>query len=227
MKCTCEDCSLNKAFFGSLQAESVQKYCSSKKELVFPPKTKIIRQGDIIDRFIYLRTGLVKLERINEGTNQNQIISFNTPFDFISIMDIFGEERYSYSITTLTESTFCVFELEDIKELILVNGKFALSIIEIQGNGMKKIINNLLVVIEKRLYGKVAFLLLYFADKVFSSDQFELPVSRKEMSEHLGLSTETIIRTLSEFRADKVIKVFGKTIEILDRDKLRYIADNH
>jgi CRP-like cAMP-binding protein len=227
MKCTCEACSLNKAFFKSLQSDSVMKYCASKKELVFPPKTKIIRQGDIIDSFIYLRTGLVKLERVNEGTNQNQIISFNTPYDFISIMDIFGEDRYSYSITTLTESTFCIFSLDDIKDLILKNGSFALSIIEIQANGMKKIINNLLVVIEKRLYGKVAFLLLYFAEKVFNSDQFELPVSRKEMSEHLGLSTETIIRTLSEFRSDKIIKVFGKTIEIVDRDKLRFIAENH
>lgn len=227
MKCTCEACSLNKAFFKSLQPDSVMKYCASKKELVFPPKTKIIRQGEIIDRFIYLRTGLVKLERYNPDTRQNQIISFNTPFDFISIMDIFGEEKYSYSITTLTESTFCIFSLDDIRDLILKNGAFALSIIEIQANGMKKIINNLLVVIEKRLYGKVAFLLLYFAEKVFQSDQFELPVSRKEMSEHLGLSTETIIRTLSEFRTDKIIKVFGKTIEILDRDKLRYISENH
>ena len=227
MKCTCENCSLSQAFFRALNPESVGYYCSSKTETVYPPKTRVIKQGDKIEHFIYLRKGLVKLERLNEATGVNQIISFNRPMDFISLMDIFGEEKYSYSITTLEESHFCTFDLNSIKELIKTNGEFGQQIIEIIGHGTNQIINNLLMVVEKRFYGKVAYLLLYFAEDIYNSCEFDLPISRKEMAEHLGLSVETIIRTMSEFRKDKLIKVYGKRVEIIDKEALRLVYENN
>lgn len=227
MKCTCENCSLSDAFFHTLNPESVNYYCSSKLELTYPPRSTVIRQGDNIDKFIYLRTGLVKLERKNVETGVNQIISFNRPMDFISLMDIFGEKHYSYSITTLEECTFCIFDINEIKKLIDTNGEFGHKIIEIISQGTNQIINNLLMVVEKRFYGKVAWLLLYFADEIYNSDQFELPVSRKEMAEHLGLSVETVIRTLSTFRKDNLIKVFGKVIEIVDKQGLKKVFENN
>lgn len=227
MKCTCEDCSLSQAFFNALDPESVIPYCASKIELTFPPKTKVIHQGDGVDKFIYLRTGLVKLERKNVDTGINQIISFNRPMDFISLLDIFGQSTYSYSITTLEESVFCVFDLAEMQELIKTNASFGHKIIEIISHGNNMIINNLLMIIEKRFYGKVAYLLLYFANEIYNSDQYELPISRKEMAEHLGLSVETIIRTLSEFRKDKLIKVYGKVIEIVDKEGLKKVFMNN
>lgn len=227
MKCTCEECSLSQAFFHALLPESVESYCTSKSEIKFPPKTRVIKQGEPIKHFIYLQSGLVKLERKNIESGVNQILSFNRPKDYITLMDIFGETNYSYSITTLEESVFCIFKLEDIQELIKVNAKFGHQIIEIIGHETKKVINNLLMIIEKRFYGKVAYLLLYFADQIYHSDQFELSISRKEMAEHLGLSIETIIRTLSEFRKDKLIKVYGKSIEIIDKEGLKRVFENN
>ena len=193
----------------------------------FPPRTRVIRQGDEVKHFIYLRSGLVKLERKNPDTGTNQIISFNRPMDFISMMDIFGEDRYSYSIVTLEKSEFCLFNLADIRDLILTNAQFGHQIIQIIGHSTNLIINNLLMILEKRLYGKVAYLLLFFADEIYKSDRFELPISRKEMAEHLGLSIETVIRTLSEFRKDQLINVYGKRIEILDKARLNQMFQNN
>jgi CRP-like cAMP-binding protein len=227
MKCTCEECSLSQAFFHALLPESVESYCASKTEITYPPKVNVIKQGEVIKHFIYLQTGLVKLERLNKKTGVNQIISFNRPKDYITLMDIFGETHYSYSITTLEESTFCIFHLDQIQELIEENAKFGQRIIEITARETNKVINNLLLIIEKRFYGKVAYLLLYFADEIFHADQYELPISRKEMAEHLGLSIETIIRTLSEFRKDNMIKVYGKRIEIIDKEGLKRVFENN
>jgi CRP/FNR family transcriptional regulator len=227
MKCTCEECSLSQAFFHALNPESVISYCSSKTEQSYPAGTRVIQQGEPIRHFIYLQSGLVKLERKNTLTGVNQIISFNRPKDFITLMDIFGETQYSYSITTLEESTFCIFDLEGIRQLIQTNAQFGYRIIDIIGRETNKVINNLLLIVEKRLYGKVAHLLLFFADNIYQSDQFELPISRKEIAEHLGLSIETVIRTLSEFRKDKLIKVYGKGIEIIDKEGLERVFENN
>jgi CRP/FNR family transcriptional regulator len=53
---------------------------------------------------------------------------------------------------------------------------------------------------------------------------FDLPVSRKEIADYIGMSTANVIRTLSDFKKDGIIKVFGKTIEIVDIAKLEIIS---
>ncbi len=87
-----------------------------------------------------------------------------------------------------------------------------------------KIINQTLELRQKNLVGRVAFVLLYFTKEIYKSMVFELPVSRKEIADYIGMSTANVIRTLSEFKKDGIIRVFGKTIEIVDLSKLELIS---
>jgi len=72
--------------------------------------------------------------------------------------------------------------------------------------------------------GRVAFVMLYFSKEIYNSKVFDLPVSRKEIADYIGMSTANVIRTLSDFKKDGIIKVFGKTIEIVDMNKLEIIS---
>ena len=47
----------------------------------------------------------------------------------------------------------------------------------------------------------------------------------KEMAEFVGMTTENVIRTLSEFRKDDILKIYGKTIQIVQMDTLKSIAE--
>jgi CRP/FNR family transcriptional regulator len=78
---------------------------------------------------------------------------------------------------------------------------------------------------KKHLRGRVAYLLIYFAQKIFFSTEFDLPLSRKEMADYVGMTTENVIRTLSEFRRDGILKIYGKTIQIANMDTLKSIAE--
>jgi len=53
---------------------------------------------------------------------------------------------------------------------------------------------------------------------------FDLPVSRKEIADYIGMSTANVIRTLSDFKKEGIIRVFGKTIEVVDVNKLEVIS---
>ena len=53
---------------------------------------------------------------------------------------------------------------------------------------------------------------------------FDLPVSRKEIADYIGMSTANVIRTMSDFKKDGIIKIFGKTIEVVDINKLEIIS---
>lgn len=56
-------------------------------------------------------------------------------------------------------------------------------------------------------------------------ERAEMPISRKEIAELIGMTTENVIRILSEFKKEEIIRIEGKEIEILDFDRLQMISD--
>lgn len=226
MICNCQNCEINTIFFESLKdPNELEKYCIAKTEIAIPAGKRFIKQGDKIARFKYLKEGLIKLHRKNKSGGE-QIISFGKPMDFVSIQNVFSKNKYSYSVTALEDSTICVFDLSTIKELIKTNGIFANKIIETTNRASNRILSNSLDMISKSMYGKVASVILFFQEEVYFTYGFELPVSRKEIAQYTGLSIETVIRVISEFRRDGLIKVYGKRIEIIDKEGLVSIFEH-
>jgi CRP/FNR family transcriptional regulator len=115
-------------------------------------------------------------------------------------------------------------KLEYIKELFLKNGGFAMGLLTKISRINDKIISQTLDIRQKNLIGRVAFVLLYFTNEIYKSRVFDLPVSRKEIADYIGMSTANVIRTLSDFKKDGIIRVFGKTIEVVDAEKLESIS---
>lgn len=223
-KCNCEKCELKNLFFERVEEDEITRLCNIKYEKTFEVGETIIEAGSNIDDFVYLKSGLVKLFRtLDDGTEQ--IITFAKPFDFVSFLSVFSDTHYNYSVVALEESTICVLDFNEIKSLINSNGKFSLSILEKMSRISDKIILESLDIKQKHLKGRVAYMLLYFANYIYDNDEFDLPISRKEIAEYVGMSTENVIRTLSEFRKDKIIKIYGKAIEIVNKQSLQQIAD--
>jgi CRP/FNR family transcriptional regulator len=146
--------------------------------------------------------------------------------DFVSIHNIFSGDTYNYSVSALEDSTVCRFDLPTIKQLIKDNGVFAQKIIETTNIASNQILTDSLDLISKSMYGKVASVLLFFQEKVYFSPEYELPISRKEIAQYTGLTIETVIRVISSFRHDGLIKVFGKRIEIIDHEGLKAIFEH-
>jgi CRP/FNR family transcriptional regulator len=139
-------------------------------------------------------------------------------------MSIFSEERYKYSVSALEDSVVCAVSLDFIKNLFLKNGAFAMALLTKISKINDKIINQTLDLRQKNLIGRVAFVMLYFAKEIYNTRVFDLPVSRKEIADYIGMSTANVIRTLSDFKREGIIKVFGKTIEIVDISKLEMLS---
>ncbi|RLD23805.1 MAG: hypothetical protein DRI70_08910 [Bacteroidetes bacterium] len=115
--------------------------------------------------------------------------------------------------------------MDDVKSIVTGNGSLALSLLKRMSKVADKIILDSLEIRTKHLRGGVAYLLLYFSLDVYFSSEFDLPLSRKEMAEYVGMTTENVIRTLSEFRRDGILKIYGKTIHIINMDTLKSISE--
>ncbi len=224
LTCNCEGCELKSLFFENVTTSEFEAICSRRTEHEYGKGDIIIQEGEQIQDFIYLKSGLVKLYR--SGNNgREQIICFALPMDFVSLLSIFSEEKYNYSVAALEDSVTCNIKLDEIKSIASGNGKFALNLIEKVNRASDKIILDFLEVKQKRLFGRIAYILLYFSKNIYKSNSFDLPVSRKEIAEYIGMTVENVIRSLSELRKDGIIKIFGPNIEIVDEERLARIAE--
>jgi CRP/FNR family transcriptional regulator len=221
--CSCANCDFKEVVFSYLDDSSVEALCDNKEEQSFRKGEIINHEGEKITNFKYLKSGLVKLYR-RTTTGEEQVITITRPFEFVSNMSIFSEERYQYSVSALEDSVVCTVKLEFIKDLFLKNGAFAMGLLTKISRINDKILSQTLDIRQKNLIGRVAFVLLYFTKDIYNSRVFDLPVSRKEIADYIGMSTANVIRTMSDFKKEGIIRIFGKTIEVVDLNKLEIIS---
>jgi CRP/FNR family transcriptional regulator len=224
MKCSCENCQLKSLFFSNVKVDELTDICDIKEEFHYAKGDIIIKEGDSIKEFMYMKEGLVKLSKTSP-LGKDQILSFSKPFDFVSLLSIFSSENYKYSVTAVEETTVCMLDLNVVKRYAQQNAMFTMDLMTHISEATDKIILENLSIKQKHLKGRVAHVLLYFSDYIYQEDEFELPVSRREIAEYIGMTTENVIRTLSEFRKDKIIKIFGKDILIADKKRLKSISE--
>lgn len=222
-KCECSGCQFRNVAFSTLEHDQVDDLCKFRQEYLYNKGGFIHKEGDPIQDFKYLKSGLVKVFRINSRGDE-QIIAITRPFEFVSNMSIFSEEKYKYSVSAIEDSIICSIKLDHIKILVANNGHFALELMTKISKISDKIILQTLDIRNRNLVGRVAYILLYFSKDIYNAKVFDLPVSRKEIADYISMSTANVIRTLSEFRKEGIIKLFGKTVEIVDIDKLEIIS---
>jgi CRP/FNR family transcriptional regulator len=209
--------------FSNIEAQEIESICVIKKDRSFKKGEIIIQEGDKISELVYLKSGLVKYYSVLEN-GKNHILSIAKPFDTISLLNTFNKGVSLYNLSALEDSVLCYIPLDGIQSLIKTNGKFAFDFIEKYNKVANKTIHQLMLINSKNISGRIAFVLLQFAQEMYKSNSFELPISRKEIADLIGMSTENVIRSLSEFRQNKIIKINGKEIEIVDMERLNQIS---
>lgn len=222
--CTCEHCELKELFVDKLTGDHLEIVCGGKVEKEYRLGETIIKEGTHIKEFTYLKSGLVKLYR-TDVSGKEQIISIAKPMDYVSLLSIFSNKKYNYSVTALEDSVTCSLKLGDVFAIVNENGTLALNLLSKMSRVADKLILDSLQIRVKHLRGRVAYLLIYFSQDIYSSPEFDLPLTRKEMADFVGMTTENVIRTLSEFRKDGILKIYGKTIHIINMESLKSIAE--
>jgi len=220
----CQNCKFRSLIFDGMSQKEMRLIESNRTEKTYLKGELIIKQGQAINEFIYLKEGLIKVY-IQRDNNKTQIISIAKPYDFVSFISTFASDTYQYSISALEDSKVCIIKLDTVKELVKSNGKFALDLIGKISQSSDQIIQNSYNIFNKQLKGKIAHMLIEFSEKIYHSMEYELPISRKEFAQLLGVTTENVIRILSEFRKDEIIKVYGKSIVISRPDMLKRISN--
>ncbi len=215
----CNQCAFRSVLFDNLNQAELGYLNSHKVEKEFSRGEIIVEDGNDIDEFLYLKKGLVKLFKIDQNRKEH-ILSIAKPLNFVGFLSVFSNTKYQYNLTAIEDSVVCFIDIVPFREIVSKNGKFAIEVLEKMNRITDNILGNRLNICSKQLRGRIAFILLYFAKEVYFSSTFNLPLSRKEIADLIEMSTENVIRILSEFRKDKILRISGSEIEIIRMDSL-------
>lgn len=184
----------------------------------------IAKQGSFASHVIFLKEGLVKV--FLEGNPKDLILKIIPSNRLITLSSIYeGNNTFLYSAGTYIESTASLIDADIFKQLIRTNPQFATKIINILNENTAQVYGRFYALTRKQSHGRVADILLCLSQRIYKSNQFILAISRNDLADLTGLSPESVIRILKEFKEENLIEVNGKSIEILKSKTLEQISN--
>jgi CRP-like cAMP-binding protein len=186
-------------------------------------RTNILSEASQVSHIIYLKSGLVKEYRIRPD-NQEQILQIIKPHSYLGMTSIFGDRINQYSYEALTDLKLCYIDSDTFISLVRNNGNFAFEILKSVERDSLNNFHRFINLNHKKIYGRVADILIYFSKIIFSSNKLQIPLTRIELAEMCGTSRESIGRVIAIFKSDGIIKISGKNIIINDIKKLENIS---
>jgi CRP-like cAMP-binding protein len=218
LDCLDKSCATEKLGRNELELIANNRYISEIKK-----KTNILNSGSPTSHIIYLRSGLVK-EYLLKSDNKEQIIQIILPHSYLGLTSLFGDKINHYSYTALTDLKVCYIDIDVFTEMIKTNGNFAFEILTSVGRDSLNNFRRFIAQSNKKIYGRIADMLIYFSRVVFSSTTFQLPLTRREVADLVGTSRESTGRVLAKFNNEGIIKISGKKVIINDLKKLEKIS---
>lgn len=219
----CTNCNFRSKVTNTLSQQELQALSRSCLSVNAVGREKILREGAPATHVIYLKSGLAKIHKTGPQ-REDQILKIVMPGNYIGIQTLFTKKSNLYSATTLEGSTLCYIDFNFFREMIRTNPRFAYELIALISDDELGYFERMINHSQKQSSGRLADTLLFFANDVYHSDSFTLPLSRNDLSAIICSSRETAIRTLSDFHKSEIILLDGKHVTILDREKLAKIS---
>lgn len=209
--------------FDKLTHEELEMIEKNQVELTYKKGEIICKQGSLAPHVIFLKTGLIKA--YIEGCGSNLVLKILSGGKFVALSSAMeGSNVFQYSTQAYIDSTVQLIDINIFRQIMKSNAGFATEIFNVQSTNTVQIYGRFFCLTQKQSYGRLADILLCLSDSVFGKNTFELELSRKEIAELSGMTQESVIRILKKFKEENLISTSGKTIEIIDYDKLQQIS---
>ena len=195
----------------------------NKTRITYLKGETIFKQGSFAPYILYVVKGLIKVY-LQTGFEKQINLSLAKTGEFLAFSSIFGENIHTYSAQALKDSVICMIEKESLKEVLLNNPDFALEVTSKNYRNERHLLEIIKNISYKQMRGKLASGLLYLSDEEFLKENVFQFLTRQEIADFAGISTESAIKFLKEFEKEKLVKLKGKNIEISDPKKLEIIS---
>ncbi len=214
----------NSWIFKDFSKENKEAVAENSSLVQYPTKDILFRQHTRTSHAMYVVSGLVKVYK-ESGANHSVTLKIVSGNQFVGLDTIYAESEYQYSGSAIVDTRVLIIDFGTFNNLVLSNGRFALDLIRMLSMDSLYIFKRLNSQTHKQLPGRIADVLLYLAEEIFHSYAFELPLTRHELAELAGTTKESFIRTINEFKHDKIIQLEGRKVEIKSLDIVKILSE--
>jgi CRP-like cAMP-binding protein len=213
---------LNKLMEAATGGKGTLKALSEGRNIdKYKKKQAIYVEGNHPTSLFYIQKGKVKIFKKNDDGKELVVDLYNTG-DFLGYVALLEGGTYKETAEAMEESEIAVIPREDFEELLNHQQDVAVQFIRMLARNVTVKEQQLLGLAYNSLRKKVAEALVNLYNKYNErkETQFTIDISRDNLATIAGTATESLIRTLGDFREEKLIDIKEGTIVILNEKKL-------
>lgn len=173
--------------------------------------------------FFFVDRGVVKSHKMDQY-GKELITSLYKEGDFFGNTSFGKLDSYQEHATAMEDSRIYAVPKEELKEILSKNNKIAFDLIDAMGENIAGIKEQLLEMAYGSVRKKTARTILLFSQKIRRHPTQSIRISRSDLASVAGMASETLIRTLSDFKKEGLLEIEGRNIKLLNVEALKKIS---
>lgn len=164
---------------------------------------EIFSEGDPADFLFEIVSGAVRTYKLlNDG--RRLIDAFHLPGD---IFGIEAGSEYRFSAEAIKDVTVRAIRRRSLDTLARSEPELPSRLVSAMARALQRAQDHMMLLGRKSAREKIASFLLGLADRINETKVLDLPMMRTDIADHLGLTIETVSRTLTQFEREKLIEL--------------------
>lgn len=213
---------INKFFDDMSSLDELKKLSKDRRLKSFKKKEIIFNDGNIPNYLYFLSKGKVKTHQ-NHEYGKEFITNLYKEGDFFGYIALLEEKPFNETAEALEDSEVLLIPKDDFYSLVYSNNHVMKKFIKMLSDNIIEKESMLVNLAYSSVRKRVANALVVLSDRYNdgSNSKFNISFSREDLANIVGTATESLIRTLSDFKDEKYLEVKGSNITILNYDKLK------
>lgn len=198
------------------------KLTSDERETItFGKKVQVYKPAQRPRALYYVISGKVKISKMNDD-GKEFITNIHSPGEYFGYTSILEDVNYKDAAEALEETELMLIPREEFLQLISTDIDIAETFIKIITQNIVEKEESLINLAYYSLRKKVAYGLIQLLEKCkVEAMQPFLNLSREEMAQSMGIATESLIRTLGDFKDENLIDIQKGKVIVIDEKKMR------
>jgi CRP-like cAMP-binding protein len=207
----------NEIYSNSVGLDDLEEEFKTKKRFSYKKGSTIYCEGNNSNYIFFILNGEVKTFKINED-GKELITGIFKSKNFFGITSFVKNNPYDENAVAIKNTTLLKIAKVEIYNLIKQNPELSINFMDLISENLKNANEHLIHLAYDSVRKKTANTILQLSKNNDNSNYIEL--SRLNLANMIGIAKETLIRTLKDFKEDKIIKTDRNSIEIIDFKKL-------
>lgn len=194
-----------------------------RKKRNYKKKETIFFEGDYPNCLYFVNSGKVKTIKTDDY-GKELVTDLYGPGEFLGYIPLLEEGSYHETALAIEDAEVSLIPKEDFSSLLSRNRDVSNKFIKMLSNNIAEKEERLLRLAYGTVRERTAEALLELKARHTEPGSEEIRISREDLASIVGTATESLIRTLSEFKSDGLIEVEGRRIRVVNEDSLKRLA---